>query len=61
MAAGAAIGRTLGAIIGVTSTPDFIWPLTLPLALGVSAAIACYLPIRRIVRQVGLTAVLRAE
>jgi hypothetical protein len=60
MAAAAAMGRVLGTIIGVTSTPDFIWPLTLPLALGVSAAIACYLPIRRIVPHVG-SAVLRAE
>jgi putative ABC transport system permease protein len=61
MVSGAVLGRSLGAVIGVTRVPDFVWPLTLPLVLCASAALACYLPIRRTVRHVGLTMVLRAE
>jgi predicted permease len=61
LVSGAVLGRTLGAVIGVTRMPNFVWPLTLPLILCASAAIAGYIPIRRTVRYVGLTGVLRAE
>ena len=61
MAAGAALGRALGTVISVTRVPDVVWPLTLPLILCASTAMACYIPIRRTVRHVGLSAVLKAE
>jgi hypothetical protein len=61
MVAGASATRLLGTVTGVTGIPEFIWPLTFPLILGAAAAIACYIPIRRTVRHVGLPAVLRAE
>lgn len=61
MAAGAALGRAVGAAVGMTTVPDLLVPLTFPLILGASAVMACYIPIRRTVRHVGLTTVLKAE
>lgn len=59
--AGVGGARALAAVIGVSGMPTSLWPTSLPLLLAAAATVACYLPIRRVLRHVRLTDALRAE
>jgi putative ABC transport system permease protein len=63
-AAGIISARLLAGLLGLpgfgTSVAS-VWAASLPLALAVAAAVACYLPVRRTIRRVHLTDALRAE
>jgi putative ABC transport system permease protein len=61
MGLGATLARAIASMIGVVSSPDFILPMMLPLVLGLSAGVACYVPIRRTIRGLTLTEAIRTE
>jgi hypothetical protein len=58
---GAALARAIAGMIGVVSRPDLTLPMMLPLVLGLSSGVACYIPIRRTVRGVALTDAIRTD
>jgi predicted permease len=60
LAGGVGGARLIAGRLGM-SAPDVGWPLLLPLALAIAAAVACYVPVWRTVARLGLTAALRAE
>jgi putative ABC transport system permease protein len=58
---GAMAARALTEVLGTGELPDIAIPAAMPVALIAAAAIACYVPIRSMLRKVGITEALRAE
>ncbi len=67
-----ALGVGLGLVAGVLASTHpagvmglrvsaFGWPVALPAVLAIAAAVACALPVQRLLRRVQLTEALRAE
>jgi putative ABC transport system permease protein len=59
LAMGAALAQQLTRMLGLTTAPSLTGPAALPLVLAAAAAIASYLPLRRMRRQAAVTDALR--
>jgi hypothetical protein len=61
LAIAAALARPVLGVIGLSSVPNLALPAVLPFVLTAAAALAGYLPLRRMLRRVAVSDALRAE